>query len=110
MFITGGFANTQVKIVDATTLTVLDQLFAFDPTFTHGGFIAAVFDQFLGFAQGLGDGSGVTGKLEVRFARPTPLNATLRLEGELRERIGRLTYVQGRLLHDGVVTAKATGE
>jgi hypothetical protein len=43
----------------------------------------------------------------VRFARPTPLHAELRLEAELRERIGRLTYVQGRLLHDGVVTAKA---
>jgi serralysin len=41
LFITGGFANTQVKILDATTLSVLDQLFAFDPTFTHGGFIAA---------------------------------------------------------------------
>jgi acyl-coenzyme A thioesterase PaaI-like protein len=77
------------------------------PGTVHGGFIAATFDQFLGFAQGLGDGSGVTGKLEVRYARPTPLHVALRLEAELRERIGRLTYVQGRLLHDGVVTAKA---
>jgi hypothetical protein len=77
------------------------------PGTVHGGFIAATFDQFLGFAQGLGDGSGVTGKLEVRFVRPTPLHATLRLEAQLRERIGRLTYMQGRLSHDGVVTAKA---
>jgi acyl-coenzyme A thioesterase PaaI-like protein len=77
------------------------------PGTVHGGFIAATFDQFLGFAQGLGDGSGVTGKLEVRYARPTPLNVELRLEAELRERVGRLTYVQGRLIHDGVVTAKA---
>jgi acyl-coenzyme A thioesterase PaaI-like protein len=77
------------------------------PGTVHGGFIAATFDQFLGFAQGLGGGSGVTGKLEVRFARPTPLNVELRLEAALHERVGRLTYVQGRLMHDGAVTAKA---
>ena len=77
------------------------------PGHVHGGFVAAAFDQFLGFAQGLGGGSGVTGKLEVRFVRPTPIDAELAFEGELRERIGRLTYVQGLLVHAGVLTAKA---
>jgi hypothetical protein len=78
------------------------------PGHVHGGHIAAVFDQFLGFAQTLAGLSGVTGKLALRYVRPTPLNADLELEGWIEERIGRLVYVEGVLRTAGVVTAKAT--
>ena len=78
------------------------------PGHVHGGYIAAVFDQFLGFAQTLAGLSGMTGKLSLRYLRPTPLDADLELEGWIKERIGRLVYVEGVLRTSGVVTAKAS--
>jgi acyl-coenzyme A thioesterase PaaI-like protein len=77
------------------------------PGHAHGGFVAAVFDQFLGFAQCIAGGSGVTGKLELRYVKPTPLHVELRLEAVLKERVGRLTYVSGKMWAGDTVTAKA---
>ncbi len=79
------------------------------PGHVHGGFIAAALDQFLGFTQTLSGLSGMTGKLAVRYVRPTPLDTDLELEGWIKERIGRLVYVEGVLRVAAVVTAKATG-
>ncbi len=77
------------------------------PGHVHGGHVAAAFDQFLGFAQTLSGVSGMTGKLSLRYVRPTPLNTDLELEGWIKERVGRLVYVDGVLRAAGVVTAKA---
>lgn len=77
------------------------------PGHVHGGYLAAVFDQFLGFAQTLSGLSGMTGKLSLRYVRPTPLDTELELEGWIKERIGRLVYVEGTLRAEGAITAKA---
>lgn len=77
------------------------------PGHVHGGYLAAVFDQFLGFAQTLSGLSGMTGKLSLRYVRPTPLDTDLELEAWIKERIGRLVYVEGTLRAQGAITAKA---
>jgi hypothetical protein len=77
------------------------------PGHVHGGFIAALFDQFLGFAQTLSGKSGMTGKLQVRYTLPTPLDAALSFEAQIKEQVGRLTYVEGRMTAEGTLTAKA---
>ena len=50
------------------------------PGHIHGGYVAAIFDQFMGMAQIIGKQPGMTGTLQVRYLRPSPLNVELKLE------------------------------
>ncbi|MDO8862839.1 PaaI family thioesterase [Haliea sp. E1-2-M8] len=75
------------------------------PGYIHGGFIAAIFDQFLGMAQLAGNNPGMTGTLTVRYHRPTPLNTDLDLSAQLTESVGRKTTVKGEMHADGILTA-----
>ena len=79
------------------------------PGSVHGGFVAATFDEVLGFVQSLGGNPGMTGTLTVRYRRPTPLHAELIIEAELLRIQGRKIFTEGRILADGVVTAEAEG-
>jgi acyl-coenzyme A thioesterase PaaI-like protein len=75
------------------------------PGFVHGGFVAAIFDQFLGMAQIMGKSPGMTGTLTVRYHRPTPLNTELRLHADLQENVGRKTRVTGEMYAGDTLTA-----
>lgn len=75
------------------------------PGFVHGGYVAAIFDQFLGMAQIMGKSPGMTGSLTVRYHRPTPLNTELRLHATLEENVGRKTLVTGEMFAGEVLTA-----
>jgi len=75
------------------------------PGFIHGGFVAAIFDQFLGMAQLVGKNPGMTGTLTVRYHRPTPLNTDLDLSARVHESVGRKTVVNGEMHADGILTA-----
>jgi hypothetical protein len=75
------------------------------PGHIHGGFVAAILDQFLGMAQMVGRQPGMTGKLEVRYHRPSPLNVELTLEARLEKVEGRKTLVLGEMRNGEQVTA-----
>jgi acyl-coenzyme A thioesterase PaaI-like protein len=75
------------------------------PGYIHGGFIAAIFDQFLGMAQLVGKNPGMTGTLTVRYHRPTPLNTDLDLRARVHDNIGRKTLVNGEMFAAGALTA-----
>ena len=75
------------------------------PGHIHGGFVAAVFDQFLGMAQMMGKNAGMTGKLQVRYLRPTPLNRELRLEAWMTQQEGRKTVMMAEMRDGERVTA-----
>lgn len=79
------------------------------PGSVHGGFIAATFDEVLGFVQSLGGNPGMTGTLTVRYRRLTPLHTELIIEAELLRVQGRKIFTEGRILADGIVTAEAEG-
>lgn len=79
------------------------------PGSVHGGFVAAAFDEVLGFVQSLSGNPGMTGTLTVRYRKPTPLHQELEIEGEWVRSEGRKTFCEGRILADGVVTAEAEG-
>ena len=49
------------------------------PQHAHGGWVAAVFDHFMGVAHMRFGKPGMTGGLELRYLQPTPLNKTLDL-------------------------------
>src|SRR5262245_5532736 len=43
------------------------------PNCLHGGYVAAAFDEVLGFAQSVTGNPGMTGRLEIHYRSPTPL-------------------------------------
>lgn len=79
------------------------------PGHVHGGFVAAAFDEVLGYVQSLSGNPGMTGTLTVRYRRPTPLHKELFFEGEIVRVSGRKIITEGRVMADGVVTAEADG-
>jgi acyl-coenzyme A thioesterase PaaI-like protein len=62
----------------------------------HGGFIAAAFDDLMGFAQMASGRAGYTGTLTVRMRRPTPLNRRLDYEAGVERVEGRKIWVWGK--------------
>jgi acyl-coenzyme A thioesterase PaaI-like protein len=79
------------------------------PGSVHGGYVAAAFDEVLGFVQSLGGNPGMTGTLTIKYRRPTPLHTDLIFEAELLRMEGRKIFTEGRVFADKVLTAEAEG-
>jgi Thioesterase superfamily len=85
------------------------------PRSVHGGVLAGLFDELLGGGQRLNGGPpGMTGRLTIRYRRPTPLDADLELRVWIHDERTRRVVVRGEcLLVDdsspgaGAVTAEA---
>jgi acyl-coenzyme A thioesterase PaaI-like protein len=81
------------------------------PGCVHGGFIAAGFDEVLGFAQQLAGAPGMTGRLEISYRSPTPLFEPVRYVGVLERVEGRRIHTRATLsvVADGRLCAEAEG-
>ncbi len=79
------------------------------PGCLHGGFVAAAFDEVLGFAQSLTGNPGMTGTLTIRYRKPTPLHTQLRFEARVVRTAGRKIFTEARLLAGELLTAEAEG-
>jgi acyl-coenzyme A thioesterase PaaI-like protein len=79
------------------------------PGHVHGGYIAAAFDEVLGYAQSLTGSPGMTGRLVVHYRRPTPLHTDLRFEGLVLRAEGRKILTEGRLYAGEVLCAESEG-
>ncbi len=79
------------------------------PNSVHGGFVAAILDQFLGVAQKITHQPGVTGTLKIRYIKPTPLNTDLKLVGRVKSVQGRKNVLVGEIWAGDVLTATAEG-
>jgi acyl-coenzyme A thioesterase PaaI-like protein len=79
------------------------------PGSVHGGFVAAAFDEVLGYVQSLSGAPGMTGTLTVKYLRPTPLHEELRFEAALTGVEGRKIFTEARVKAGDVVTAEAHG-
>lgn len=79
------------------------------PGCVHGGWVAAAFDELLGFAQSLTGQGGMTGTLTVRYRKPTPLHVELSLEGRVLRVEGRKIFTAGSMHAGDVLTAEAEG-
>jgi acyl-coenzyme A thioesterase PaaI-like protein len=79
------------------------------PGCVHGGFVAALFDEFLGMAQFMGGHPGMTGTLTIRYRQPTPLNVPLEMSAWIERSEGRKTFVSGKIEANGHVTAECEG-
>ncbi|HWB66352.1 MAG TPA: PaaI family thioesterase [Mycobacteriales bacterium] len=76
------------------------------PGHCHGGYVAAMFDELLGFAQ---LGPGFTAYLKVDYRKPTPLNRPLELRAWIDHIDGRKRLVRGTSSLDGELLAEAEG-
>jgi acyl-coenzyme A thioesterase PaaI-like protein len=76
------------------------------PGHCHGGWIAAMFDELLGFAQ---MAPGFTAYLKVDYRAPTPLNRELAVRGWVDSVDGRKRVSRGTCSLDGVLLAEAEG-
>ena len=79
------------------------------PGCVHGGFVAAAFDEVLGFVQSTTGNPGMTGSLTIRYRKPTPLHTDLRFEATVQRVEGRKIFAEGRLYAGDVLTADADG-
>lgn len=79
------------------------------PGCLHGGFIAAGFDEVLGFAQSLGGQAGMTGRLDITFRSPTPLHREVRYVGRVVSVDGRKILTHATLSDGDRLCAEATG-
>lgn len=76
------------------------------PGHVHGGFVAAMFDELLGFAQ---LAPGFTAYLKVDYRKPTPLNTELTLRAGTRSLEGRKRLLYGTCHVGDLLTAEAEG-
>ena len=79
------------------------------PGSVHGGFVAAAFDEVLGFVPSLSGRPGMTGTLVVRYRKPTPLHTPLRFEAEYLRHEGRKLFTEARVYAGDLLTAEAEG-
>lgn len=79
------------------------------PGCLHGGYIAAVFDEVLGFTQSLTGRAGMTGRLEVTYRSPTPLHENLVVVGRVASTEGRKILTHATLHAGDRLCAEATG-
>jgi acyl-coenzyme A thioesterase PaaI-like protein len=79
------------------------------PGCVHGGYVAAAFDEVLGFANALSGTPGMTGTLTVRYRRPTPLHTELRFEARYDRSEGRKIFTSGKLFAGDSLCAEAEG-
>lgn len=103
--ITVGKAGEQSAIASVT----FGSAYEGPPGSVHGGFVAAAFDEVLGYVQSLSGNPGMTGTLTIRYRQPTPLHRELIFEGEIVRVEGRKIYTEGRVTCDGELTAEAEG-
>jgi acyl-coenzyme A thioesterase PaaI-like protein len=77
------------------------------PGTLHGGFVAAAFDDLMGFAQSASGTAGYTGTLTVRMLRPTPLHRRIDYAAGVERVEGRKIFVWGTAMLGGVLLAES---
>ena len=79
------------------------------PGYVHGGYVALAFDEVLGIANVASGYGGLTGRLTVRYRRPTPLYTELRFVARVARAEGRRLSTVGSVFDGDTLTAEADG-
>lgn len=93
----------------ATSEVRVDALHEGPPDSVHGGTSAFLLDCMLGVLVQASGVAAVTGSLETRYLRLTPLDEPVQLRSEIVSRRGRLIRVEGAIEHGGEVCVEAKG-
>jgi acyl-coenzyme A thioesterase PaaI-like protein len=80
------------------------------PGHLHGGIICTLLDETMGRVLTHRNVWAMTGRLEIKFARPVPLNQELTIVGELTRERSRAYEARGEIrLPDGAVLVEGSG-
>lgn len=80
------------------------------PGFVHGGILFTVLDETIGRVGFTIDAFVMSGRVEIRYRQPAPINVPLRVVGMLVRDRGRALELQGFVqMEDGTVVAEASG-
>jgi acyl-coenzyme A thioesterase PaaI-like protein len=77
------------------------------PDRSHGGIVAALFDDVFGFVLAIIGQSAFTGELSVRYEAGVPIGVPLECRVRLVERAGRKLYLTGELTARDAVVARS---
>lgn len=94
---------------DAVARVTLDAAFEGAPGRAHGGVVAAVFDDTLGFVLDILNVPAYTGRLSVSYRAPTPMHEEIEFRARLRRRDGRKLFLEGEATVSGTRIAEAEG-
>ena len=89
--------------------TSLPPQFTGPPASVHGGVIALLFDELLGYTNLVNQTGGYTAVLTVRYRSLTPIGRPLRMQAHQERADGRKLYARGTLHHGDTLTAEAEG-
>jgi acyl-coenzyme A thioesterase PaaI-like protein len=79
------------------------------PGYVHGGIIALAFDELFGMVTVLNGQGSLTGRLSIRYRKPTPLGRELRMTAWIDHHEGRRMRTRGTIHADDVLTVDAEG-
>jgi acyl-coenzyme A thioesterase PaaI-like protein len=93
---------------EAVARVELGPAFEGAPGRSHGGIVAAVFDDILGYLLTLEHQPGFTGELTVRYLAATPIGQPLEFRARVVGREGRRLLTEAEARADGEVVASAS--
>jgi uncharacterized protein (TIGR00369 family) len=86
------------------------QRFAGWTTILHGGIVATLLDEAMAHAAIAAGIRAVTGRLEIRFRKAAPMDATLIAHGRLESKRGRMLVLSATVTgNDGTLYAEGQG-
>ncbi len=97
----------EVAPVELVARCTLSASFGGPPGRVHGGQVAALLDEVVGFSAFAAGAPGMTVSLTVRYHRPTPHSVPLEVRARLERVEGRKRWASGEVVAGGEVTASA---
>src|SRR5438270_4448023 len=95
---------------EAVSRVVLGPAFEGAPNRAHGGVVAAVFDDLMGFVLTIHESPAYTAELTVRYRRPTPVGEQIEFRSRLVDRKGRRLQIEAEATDkSGTKIATAVG-
>lgn len=96
----------------AKAIVALDETLEGYQGVIHGGILSSLLDEAMIYAGYFATGKfSVTGELKVRFLKPVPTGESYSVEGEIKERKGRILIGEAKITNnEGTVFAKAEGK
>src|SRR4051812_33700298 len=95
---------------EAVSRAVLGPAFEGAPNRAHGGVVAAVFDDLMGFVLTIHESPAYTAELTVRYRRPTPVGEEIEFRARLMSRTGRRLHIEAEATDaEGTRIAESTG-
>src|SRR3954466_1325712 len=92
---------------EAVSHCVLGAAFEGAPNRAHGGVVAAVFDDLMGFVLTIHESPAYTAELTVRYRKPTPVGEEIEFRARLVDRKGRRLQIEAEAT-DAATTKIAT--